>query len=1475
MTNLEIGRQNITTWVKKYWYMLITVSVVLFVVIVLALYVTSKNQDTSNLVANTITVNTNSKTEGNSNTATTKDLNNDNIVNWTKSISASNNDVPMDGVIIDEIKPGQVYNGNLNLPKGWTAEYSTDAATVAPESRTYSSSEPSDLTTVRFIRITTGEADGFKPYTSAPLVQPLDARQLITDGNRPLAPIIFNDKVFQIIRGVRATGTSYYTMDCFDLTTYQRCSEVVFPTYFSTSGTSASPTALGTGARNISTAYNMQPVLEDDLSSAQYGRLYFPGQSGNSYGVTCVDLINFTNCGFTILGTSAEPLGVGNPATLPYNPVLISGFVKKGTKLYGHANDADRLYQTAVCFDISTGASCSGFSQFTNMNSSIPTYYIAEHENSYGTPGTHVMVGDKLYWLVNYRVGNTRLLGFFIPEPQRDLGTRLACFDTVSKATCSGWTTPIVNTSGFGIERPLALYVWKKPGTATVDYAVCFSWGLGSGVDPVQSCRNPDSGAAYGGGGNNVSFPGIFPQQWLLTPWTVSQYITTITDESGHLKSYFPIYKTGDNNTTALELNATPSKGATICYDWNTQSLCSGFPATKYWHDINNGYSGDVGYAYDGSCMWAVGYSGHIWSYNASTGETPCRVARTKYNASFNAADYYCDATNRAFKWGKARLSKSSMYDFQSFDMVVKNANGDIVKSENIKNGSNTIDLSDLTYSQGSPLTVEVNSSVYNTSPWANGGLPYINIVANAEDYANNVQSTDDVEYCYQTKVKDQCDIANVQTTTSATIMSPTDTIIPGEKNQTIPVNQPANEQCFRDLRVGVSASTNLIKNSENVTYSINVENKANTDPEQRGNIPNQYNPSTARVEATLPSGVTFISATDNGTLQGNKVVWENQSIAAASIITRNVTIKAPESASAFNNIPSKTKVYAATTQLPLELQVAVIYDDDTFESDNTVTNSSVTFINETFETPIEGGGGNEGGNNNGGGGETPTTPTTPPATPVTPDNIPEQPDLGNVPDNNIPQAQSIINPTSNVPRPTAIARLLAVPERVGETLGAVITVSARAVKPIPPSVARAVPYTTISLIIIIAVFYFYQAYNQTKSQLILSSLAKRFKKTKENRKNYVDLTSHYISTPITTMSSTIELQESLHAIPAKVLEKAKKAVVKLREDSLSLLTNSQRLSDDSSRVAQTLDGTINVNIFKNPAFVVSLIGVLFIVLVSNVVFIRADKYSASIVTFVLQTSFFLLAVGSLVAGYSAMKKQKHAYALANKEFKLEQEINSAQSKFIADSSAILAADVALIDSVAPEIVNAKHGDNFKSGLKSLKKAVSKLAYLNQLSAGTIKKRSVSVNLKTLADEVFSTYQPIALQSQINLRTDIDSKAHAMVDSQGFKYILISLLDNAIKFTKPGGDIKVTIKSLNKRFATLTVQDTGAGIPKDKIDTLFAPFSRGTDTLKFNYQGLGLDLYMDKLISEQAGGTISISSIEGAYTTVSVKLPKK
>lgn len=1580
-------------------------------------------------------------------------------IDWRKSVKINTNnpnepidyDPLSDGEIIEQIDENQVFDADsLQLPDGWSAQWSSDAPSVPAEERTFSDfpTAPDTFpigTEVRFIKIKIGNKDGVMPMVQSSIVEPLSGVAMDQrTGYSPSEPILYKKKIYQVMMAVDVeVDNTKFTLDCYDLATYARCAN--YPTYISSV---VGP--LGSGTKDINTAMNMRIIIDDgSYNNANHeGRMYLPAQQGNNYGVACVDLDSNENCGFSSMGSSPAPTGTINPA-------LISGFIQSGDRLYGHANDADRTNQTVVCFDLDLdgqGADglCPEFTQFTNA--SVQTYDISKHSNAYQTFDMPVMSGTRLMWNVAYRHTATDIdidafeAGNPLLREQSDRGNVLTCFDVATRLPCArtdglenaaGWTHPFggqpSHTTTSGIERGFATFIWKKniSGNADLeDNAVCTIYGLSgfeSALDPSVRCFEIGTGLFIPFTGEGTASPdGLLPASWLTVPWQSAGNVRTITSEDGHQKSYFPFF-----NTVDIQFNSPKRKGATICYDWTIQARCTDFSGgrVRYWHDINLGDSADVGYAYDGHCMWAGGTLNSIWSFDAATGEFPCRTSKTEVDVGLQNQRFYCDGVTRAFEWDRVRLAKTSMYDFEEFNVEVQDSSGAVLSQGDLKElgnlnisgivFNNTANPDGATYGYKN-LKIVVTPKVLNTSPWANEKKPIISALI----------KSDEVQYCYKTTVKRFCDIDAVNTISEAQLINSTDTLTT-QQTKTVGVHQPDNEQCFRDLKPTVTPNKTSVSNNELITYTINVQNKANQDLlDGRGDIPNSNNPETAALEATIPAGMTFVSADYGGVQQGNKVVWTNQSYAAANTKAYNVILQAPSSATAMLDMgaPQKGKVYAATSQTPLTMQATVIYDEDYFPSDNTASDNSAIFSNTTIPAnvaptvstsvsdpdviapasfTVDALASDSDGSitkieisQNGEVAKTCTnvtsctfnatgytagtysftskaydnaspslsstssakivTVTNPPAvdppaptnslpsvTLSIPDNSVDAPGKFTVDaqatdsdgsiskieisengkivktctdgntckleassyaagsyaysakayDNALPPGTatsatqvvevlatgtsgggpSITNTESEAPsnRRSAIGSITSIPSYVGEALGAALDTTVEAVEPVPPAVARAVPYTTIALIGLFAIYYFYQAYTQARSQRKIAELAHRFKKTKENRKNYINLTSHYIATPITTMSTTVELQESLKALPQKILKKAKLVLAKLSEDSKNLLNNSQLLSEESTQTAQTLDTYTKKNIFKNPRFVAPLVGVLLVVLLSNIVFVRADKYSASAVTIFLQTSFFALAVVVLVSGYNTMRKQKYVMALADNEFKLEKEIDRSQSEFIANTSAMLSQDVADIDEFAPTVIKASHGDNFKSGLKSLKKAVSKLAYLDKLTTSAIKTHQAPVNLNEIAEEVFAIYRPIALQSQLNLKIDAEPNVMAAVGPQGFKYILISVLDNAIKFTHPGGDIKVTIKNLNKRYVSLRVEDTGAGIPKNKIDSIFAPFSRGTDTLKFDYEGLGLDLYMDKLISEQAGGTIAISSIEGAYTTVTVKLPKK
>ncbi|MDQ5886711.1 MAG: Histidine kinase protein, partial [Patescibacteria group bacterium] len=956
-----IKRQKIQNFLKRNIYLVVAlVLAVLLLFIVIAFQIMQRDKLTSKAVTNTAEFEPDNHTIKTDNVVA-EVADQESIIEWKQSVNPSESlqDLPIDGVIYEKIDENQEFqNDSLELPDGWTGQWTAATPTNGQTEKdlTYQDFPVSGISPVTYLKITTGISDTLKPNVQSSIIEPVNITALDRTGYTPSSPVLYNKKIYQVMMAVNVTtDPSKYTIDCYDLETYAKCDG--YPSYMS----SVNNSDLGTGTKDIRTAMNMQIIL-DDGQFGNEGRMYVPAQQGNNYGVACVDLKLKKNCGFTTMGTSTAPTGTINPA-------LVSGFVRSGDRFYGHANDADRTNQTVVCFDmdldgLGTDGLCPDFTATTNA--AVQTYDISKHNGSYQTFNLPIMSGTKLFWIVAYRhtatdidvdifeAGNPSL------REQSDRGNVLTCFDTATMLPCagpgnnSGWSHFFggitSEADGIGSEnvKAYATFIWKKPGN--VDHGICKLSGFGNGVDPSMVCYYLDSGLMLPNVTGERSPPSFLPLQWLSVPWTFGPNVNTIVDSQGNNRSYFPIYTTYYPALDAVSPYLAKLKGATLCYDWDTQELCNDFAGgrIRYWHEINDGDSATVGYLYDGQCMWAAGYYGDLWSFDPDNGLIPCRTSKTKLNITATGKKFYCDGVARAFNWDRVRLSKSNMYDYEKFDIKITDGNGNIIDQGNIRetgflnistgyNNSNNPDNDTNGYKN---LELEVNPKVLNTSPWANGSKPQISAILDAEP----------VQYCYKTKVKSYCDINSVSAYSKAELTTETD-IVGTNLTTNVPVDQAPEVQCFRDLKPTVTPNKSLVSNDELITYSIDVQNKANKDIlNGRGDIPNVNNPETATLEATIPSGMTFVSADNGGLQQGNKVVWSNQSYPAAETTSYSVILQAPSSAvGMFEGAPQKGKVYAATTQTPLTMQATVIYGEDYFPSDNTAANTSAVFANTTI----------------------------------------------------------------------------------------------------------------------------------------------------------------------------------------------------------------------------------------------------------------------------------------------------------------------------------------------------------------------------------------------------------------------------------------------------------------------------------------------------------------------------------------------
>ena len=147
------------------------------------------------------------------------------------------------------------------------------------------------------------------------------------------------------------------------------------------------------------------------------------------------------------------------------------------------------------------------------------------------------------------------------------------------------------------------------------------------------------------------------------------------------------------------------------------------------------------------------------------------------------------------------------------------------------------------------------------------------------------------------------------------------------------------------------------------------------------------------------------------------------------------------------------------------------------------------------------------------------------------------------------------------------------------------------------------------------------------------------------------------------------------------------------------------------------------------------------------------------------------------------------------------------------------------------------------------------------------------ISIAELAREIIDRSKPKAAQEDVKLRLSVDSSIpQIQVDVEKFSWVLYQLLDNAIKFTPEGGDVKLWAEHVSG-IVTVAVSDTGIGIPSGQIDEIFQPFHQldGSATRKFAGTGLGLALV--KQIVNAHGSKIVAESIEKKGSTFRFDLP--
>jgi signal transduction histidine kinase len=266
-----------------------------------------------------------------------------------------------------------------------------------------------------------------------------------------------------------------------------------------------------------------------------------------------------------------------------------------------------------------------------------------------------------------------------------------------------------------------------------------------------------------------------------------------------------------------------------------------------------------------------------------------------------------------------------------------------------------------------------------------------------------------------------------------------------------------------------------------------------------------------------------------------------------------------------------------------------------------------------------------------------------------------------------------------------------------------------------------------------------------------------------------------------------------------------------------------------------------------------------------------------------------LLALGGAAVGRALQQRARLATEHARLREEAErardeaQAANRAKSEFLAAMSHELRTPLNAIAGYTDILQLGVHGpltEQQQNDLSRIQRSQQHLlALINdvlnfaRLEAGKVRIVPRPVSAESLMSTVEAMITPQVESRGLRfVRHATDGDLTVYCDPDKAEQVLLNLLSNAVKFTSPGGTIELQSRA-EDGVAHISVRDSGAGIPQDKLEAIFEPFVQVERTLTSNAEGAGLGLAISRDLARAMGGDLRVESTVGAGSMFTFDLP--